>query len=329
MISEIAITPSLFEEAAQDDRDQWLDQLRKLGNVLFPEFSACPVVISDLYDGSWYPEIKARIDSVTDHTARPLCLDILKGLQNVRVTRKAMGDWPDNDLNWCDEAIAAHEEEPIDRIVTSRAVSVSSEKSAKIRFYDEMLDRGFWHGINASQPTPYSLPAQIGLLRKICFHSQWLALINPYGIASEDKFSKDLIESAFAFNGRSVPLIIELHVASPQNDSEQGKVNLVANFRQRLLGRGRPNIKPGDNVLIHFWNRDFKDRYLLGGGFINETKKRVRWGVAMQHVARESDQDSAPPSEWSLLNNESLSSRFNFFVSDRNSEKPSPIEVMQ
>jgi hypothetical protein len=70
MLAEFALTPSIFDEEAQDNTDEWLDDLRELGAGMFPRVSASPVMVSNLYDGSWRAIAHQMAQAVTDHRTR-------------------------------------------------------------------------------------------------------------------------------------------------------------------------------------------------------------------------------------------------------------------
>ena len=53
MLSEFALTPSIFDEEAQPDADLWREQLDRLLSNMFPNVSAWPVMVSNLHSGSW------------------------------------------------------------------------------------------------------------------------------------------------------------------------------------------------------------------------------------------------------------------------------------
>src|SRR5687767_10805274 len=98
MLAEFALTPSVFDEQAHADGETWRDQLRKLGNGMFPDTGAWPVMVSNLYDGSWHHLAVKTAKAITDHRARRLCEDLLENAAKTLVRRPAAcSDWPGDD----------------------------------------------------------------------------------------------------------------------------------------------------------------------------------------------------------------------------------------
>ncbi len=52
MLTEFAFTPSVFDESAHENPSQWCEQLRYLLLRMFPEATAFPVIIANLYEGA-------------------------------------------------------------------------------------------------------------------------------------------------------------------------------------------------------------------------------------------------------------------------------------
>src|SRR5208283_1537762 len=112
MLAEFAFTPSIFDESVHPDRDVWIEQIRELGSTLFPRTAAWPVMISNLYSGSWYHTALAIVKAINDPRVRVLCENILKNAASSLVLRPALGDWPgDDSVVWGREAIASHQAE--------------------------------------------------------------------------------------------------------------------------------------------------------------------------------------------------------------------------
>ena len=46
MLTEFALTPSIFDETMHPAADDWQEQLRELGTNMFPKVAASPVMMS-------------------------------------------------------------------------------------------------------------------------------------------------------------------------------------------------------------------------------------------------------------------------------------------
>ena len=317
MLTEFAFTPSIFDEDAHEDKEAWRDQLKELGRNMFPRVSAWPVVVSDLYAGSWSQIADQTVKLIKDERARVLCEGILQNMRKTLVNRPVCGEWPAEDIGWGREAIASDKNEAIERIVANSSTRTALlGESTMIRSLDEVENGGFWRGIATDASPRMIIHEQISLLKKLWMHSEWIALINPFSCGNEQDFALELIDVAF---GRSTDFgqpQFELH---GQDDKKW--VNIV----NQVTGR----LSSGQTVNMYHWPK-LLDRMVLAGTFSLESdgarKKNVRWGVAMSHVAHGSE-PNAPPTEWKLLRTEPLDYWFRKYVKEDAAIKPTPIPI--
>ncbi|HBN75947.1 MAG TPA: hypothetical protein DD473_09035 [Planctomycetaceae bacterium] len=332
MLSEFAFTPSVFDENAQEDKDAWREQIREINLAMFPRIGSWPIVISDLFEGGWSELVQSYVDNIEDHRSKTACQSLLTQGRKMLVKRPCCHDaWPgEDDAEWCREAQATDLIEPIDRIISTRnTIDLSHEEFHKIRCLDETNDSGFWNGISNDSPS-LKMIEQIDLLRKICLHSEWIAFINPYALGNELDFTEKLIRHALAKKEGFKSPHIEVHVMSPSRfdsaDNESSKKKAVKNF-QDCLGN---NFKASNTIQIYFWPK-LLDRIFIGGSFQQDSDgkrlKAPRWGVAMNHVARNDHSDNST-TEWKLLSKKSILDWFYKYVSDTDRQKPTPCELV-
>ncbi len=198
-----------------------------------------------------------------------------------------------------------------------------------IRSIDEVMDAGFWRGIESDASPRMVIAEQVKLLRKLCLHSEWIAVINAHGFGSEQDFSLQLLETAFRRPSSFGPIHVELHSEAPdvvdpiqRRASEEKQADNMRPKIQRFL-------KTPHKVDLYFWPK-LLDRVIVAGNFVKEsggtTRKRPRWGVSMNHVARGSE-PNIPPTEWKLLRPESLNDWFRKFVAEDAAGKSPAINV--
>ncbi len=328
MLSEFAFTPAIFDEAAHDDKVAWCDQLRELTSAMFPRTSVWPVVVSDLYSGSWSSHVLPYIEKIHDHRAKKYCQGLLTNMQRMLVVRHDCGDWPsEDDAAWCREAIATHAIEPIDRIVSVRTTKdSSSDDFAIVRCIDEVEDGGFWRDINSDASPRMVIAEQVQLLRKLCLHSEWVALINPYGFGMEQDFTVQLVALAMRRSTKFGKLHLELHVKEPEESDLQERSRKQQNVTGNMFRLIQPKVTAGNSVEFYFWPR-LLDRIVIAGNYVKQSdgnlRKSPRWGVSMSHVAHGTEPD-AVPTEWKLLRRDALDRWFRGFVSENAPGKPIP-----
>jgi len=331
MLHEFAFTPAIFDEDAHDDKEAWGEQLRELTAALFPRTSVWPIVISDLYNGSWSSHIFPYVENIADHRARKYCQGLLINMQRILVLRPDCGEWPnDNDAAWCREAVATNAFEPIDRIVTVRKTKDSlADASSIVRCIDEVEDGGFWRDINSDASPRMVVSEQVQVLRKLCLHSEWVAFINPYGFGHEQDFTIQLTELAMKRNRLFGNLTIELHVNEPEDRDPIERARKQQNVIGDMVRRITPKVTPGNTAELYFWPK-LLDRIIVAGNYVKQSggsmRKSPRWGVSMSHVARGNEPDAAP-TEWKLLRREALDRWFRQCVAENASHKPNPTIV--
>ncbi len=319
MLAEFALTPSIFDESAHSDQEEWREQLRELGSTMFPRTAAWPVMISNLYEGSWENEALTLMKSIKDQKARLLCSDILTNIAKTMVLRPACGEWPGDDPTaWAEEALASHDDFPMDRIIACKASYESlRSKSRSIRCIDEVQDSGFWKDVESSWSQTMKINDQILSLRKLCVHSGFVGLITPHiygGGDDETDFAIELIKSSFDRPKAYGPVEIEIHTEGPKDPTScdyEARLNNVVNG---IAIAFRRVLNPGQMVRLIVWPK-LLDRYLIAGvhtELLDGTRVRSpRWGVSMQHVARKSDERvTKPPTQWSLFTSKQLSDEF-------------------
>ena len=331
MLTEFAFTPSIFDEDAHDDKEAWRDQLKDLGRNMFPRVSAWPVVVSDLYAGSWNQVILKLVKTMRDDKARVICEGILKNIQKVLVSRPQCRDWPDEDIAWAREAVASNAIESIERIVSNNSTKCALHDEYKmIRSLDEVEGGSFWRDITSDAHPLMIIDDQIKLLRKLCMHSEWVALINPYTSGNEIDFALELLRTAKNRSAGFTSIKFELHTQEP-------KGNIDATVRQETLRKVTHFVsekvckilEASESVALFFWP-EFKERRPVAGTYTTDSdgnkQKRPRWGVSMNHVARGRYPDS-DPTHWNLLREEELGVWFRKYVIEDALQKPVPAMI--
>lgn len=332
MLSEFAFTPSIFDEDAHDDKEAWGEQLRELTSAIFPRTSVWPVVISDLYAGSWSSHIVPYIEKIDDHRAKKYCQGLLTNMKRMLVVRPECGDWPsEDDAAWCREAIATHAVETIDRIISVRRTKDSpGDDFSIVRCIDEVEDGGFWRDINADASPRMVIAEQVQLLRKLCLHSEWVALINPYGFGNEQDFTIQLTGLAMQRNTNFGKLTIELHANQPDDTNRVEQARKQQNVTNNVVRLITPKVTTGNVAELYFWPK-LLDRIIVAGNYVKQSggimRKSPRWGASMSHVAHGNDPDAAP-TEWKLLRRDALDRWFREYVAENASGKPAPTQIV-
>jgi len=299
MLTEIAMTPHVFDAASNPDTEAWLECLGRVGQGFFPLSAPSPVIAANLQDGGWIEEVKTTIGRITDHRVRVKAQQVASRLKDIVVSRPTVNYWPDDEKQWAEEAVGSHRAEPIGRIVMTDRLHQGYQAGGVIcHALQSVCDDGFWTDIRNARQVPMDIPTQVGFLRPICVHSQYLALKLPHAEGSDDDetpFAAEVIGSAFR-RPRGFPAVkVELHI---NGERYRGNfTSLFHNIRHSLATK----VPAGGEVLLCAW-RGFIDRKLIAGVFresAGQLLRSPRWGVGFQHVAR--PHDNRPPTGWWLI----------------------------
>jgi hypothetical protein len=324
MLTEFALTPSVFEQDAQVDLELWREQLRDLGNRMFPVVSAWPVMVSDLHAGSWHELAKQTVKSITDQKARFLCQGILENSAKVLVTRPSVADWPSTAVEWGKEAIDSHAAEPIERIVSCKpAYDVLSANCNFIRCITEVPDAGFWKDVSADQSPPMKILDQVRMLRKLCVHSEFLCLITPHiygGSDDETDFAIEIIRSTFRRPEGFRKPQIEVHTEAYEPDTAASEYTAKLGRLINAVGRSlQTALRAGETIRLVIWPK-LLDRLVIAGVYAEATggigRRSPRWGISMNHIARRRDEKAAAFTEWKLLKRDSFGRWFDQYCRD-------------
>src|SRR5438105_3705658 len=91
MLTELALTPDIFDPSRNGSRWEWEEQLRRLMWRILPRGQASPVVISDLCHGAWYHEVLNAVKNMEDPNARVFAQNVVNGLKKNWLVRSIRG----------------------------------------------------------------------------------------------------------------------------------------------------------------------------------------------------------------------------------------------
>jgi hypothetical protein len=310
MLTEIALTPHVFDQESNPDTDRWLDWLYELGRNIAPRTAAAPVMTSDLFDGNWQHETLGIVQTISDHRAKDRVQRILQQIRKLCVPRPAESSWPQDESDWANEAAASHRREPLGRIVLTNDMFRNFQAGGcPCHPLRSVETDAFWDGIQSHGPVPMDIPSQIALLRPLCVHSDYLALRSPHIRGTSDDetpFAARLIASACNRPPGYGQPHIDLHLDGTTVVNHQRCTanfsNLVGNI-SHILQR---HVPAGTNVHCYFWP-NFIKRVLIAGLLQQSGGANVRyprWGVELAHIAR--PKDTRPSEPWGLVQQKNL-----------------------
>jgi hypothetical protein len=308
MLCEFALTPQLFDDQRNSGDPNWKEHLRELGRSMFPRNAASPVVVSDLYDSSWQHVFKETVEAIKDEAAKDLARGFLSMILDATVMRPAIGNWPADEDDWAQEAIATNGVEPLKRIVvTDQTYRVVQHQGAVAVKLSQVGRPACWQDILAGRSLPLDIAVQVAALRSMLIHADFIALISPHvrgERGDETDFMVALTRSLAKCNWPRPNLIVDLHVEAPDrtaaSDFESRWKNVLANVRT-TFAPVRPMV---NRIRVFAWPKVLS-RYIFGGRVADVNgailPAATRWAISTPHIARTGDRPDADAPFWHLL----------------------------
>jgi len=313
MFAEIALTPQVFDEHSNTDKDLWLESLYELGRGIFPRIAACPVIISDLYGGGWCDLVKNNLDDIVDHRVKRRVMEIYQQMKNYLSKRPSELSWPDDEEGWVKEINCSHGKEAFSRIMLSDVCFqgyVSDGKPVHSINHANEERSGFWDCIRSDGDVEMDINKQISLLRPICLHADYMALRTTYvagGDDDETAFVATLIESACNRpSGYHELAFFELHL-------DGSRIENFDTVTHNIVEKIRECLSKHVELRVYYWPH-FTDRELVAGHF-SDGKKYQRWGISFNHIARPIDRSGS--TRWHIIRQRDLENIMVDTASDR------------
>ena len=173
LLAEYALTPGVFDATSYSSDEVCGLHLQRLKEVLLEEG-----LVRDLRAGEW-----ARSFLPESQPCHPRGKELLKKL----VTQKrlvsslpALQHVPDDDSEWCDEAVASHALRAVTGIVTTDATATSRVGSTLISSISKLTSAAWWTSRSPSILLGRTFADYSAALDLVLQHSNSLIFIDPY-----------------------------------------------------------------------------------------------------------------------------------------------------
>jgi hypothetical protein len=314
MLNEFAFTPSVFDETCHQDIAKLCEQLRQIGNLLSSssENGRPPIVIADLYSGSWYEKTQQCIMSNKDSTVKGLSRDILAMLHDLKKKRpRVLTHSPQLDSRqWGKEAIASHKDEAIDKIVFCE--KIYEELGTNHENVFKLGSPGISKGISSQKMVRFSLTSQLKVLRKFCIHSEFVIVRTPYLLADgpEIKFLKGFIkmfQKECKFRNVKGEICI---LTAPKDEFPPDKVAMTMDNSEKATLKVLNTFQLSQVDVSVFFGKKFLNRFLSFGDFVSQGDDRPpvrknKWLIAVDHTAGTDREEKEKHSWFNLLQKKS------------------------
>ncbi len=299
MLTEIALTPQVFESQNNLPPETWRRHLNEFGGRLRYYGDACPVVFANLRAGAWLKEIARRVMQIKDFNTRTTVETILTRVKELALERKclAQGGFDASELAWVREAVR-QPELPIHRVVASlmnfATISKELKEPSSLCRLGDLSEERFWENVDRVRSPTMTFKGQIEVLRPLLNHAEFLIILNPYAFSNEGEWVRQVVRAALDRSGP--PPDIEVQTPCRDKVGNDDETRDWQNSPEvKWLERSFRNVlKPGEQVTLAIRSPLFEKQNLihrrLFAGMLPQTdtgvKRSLRWAVDLGHVAR-------------------------------------------
>lgn len=255
LLDEYAIIPDVFDPRSYSSPELAAVLITSLRKPLTEDG-----VVANLRNGEWLNMINGSLPDYHQR-AKGLIADLVK-LKRVMLRPIAQAGICETSLDWCKEALASNEAEPLTGIVVSQDL-VGQIKWLKgpIQTIDLLHTAGWWRPGAFSLKTPRTIDAYVNVLHPALRHANSVMLIDPYLDPSEARYA-GVAQILGSMAGRAPSPLIEIHRVvswgSGGGRKPRDKTFLEGRFAQLSHALNGMGLK----AQVHIWD-DFHDRFLL------------------------------------------------------------------
>ena len=290
LFSEYAVTPDVFNESCYESPILCDNYFRQLHEVFLSEG-----IVRNLRNGEWQ---KFFLSPSPWHSRVKHLLVELEKEGRLMPSDPSLDYRPQNDRDWCDEALASHENLPLHGIIVSEAIRGIYQKKKQKQLVESVNRLSFpncrWWS-PGDRSNSIRLKRNINEYKKaltlILRHANSIMFIDPYIDPTLSHYAS-FIQLLKAVGERSPKPSVEIHCkirrGSGQRAPAWNKEKMKTIFRENL----EPVLEIFKKIEILVWD-DFHDRYLisnLGGilmsnGFDTSTdSSRTTWARLGRNV---------------------------------------------
>jgi len=254
LISEYAFTPNVFEKESYSSEEVAFLHFQEFKNVLLNQ-----AIVRNLRDGEW---LKTFNDNTRSWHLR--AKELLKKLikQNrLNLFPAVLPDIPQNDDNWCKEALASHENEPLDGIITTDVVSNNFRGIPEVAPFDKLSTTQWWKQGPSVRPER-TIEAYMEHLRIILQCANSIMFIDPHLDPTRRGYRKFIKLIEIICTRKRHPLI-EIHRVCYEGSGPGRQIIDIGEWEKRFNSLLQPIVTKADlSIEVSIWD-DFHDRCMI------------------------------------------------------------------
>lgn len=255
LLYEYALTPDIFDKSFYAHEDVGTARFEHLKDIFLEEALA-----RNLRNGEWLSIFKN--DSRLWHHRGIELIKKMAKQNRLRAAAAALPDVPDNDVEWCKEALASHGIQPLTGILTSRHIIDEIGPDSILGGMDRLGSATCWTCRSSSVRLRRCLPDYKSHLQLVMSTANSIMLIDPHLDPTQRRYDSILPLLLLTEHRNPAPLI-EVHriisVGSGRNTQIINSTEWERRFHQEW-GAALNDVNMKVEILI--WD-DFHDRYLI------------------------------------------------------------------
>ncbi|MCX7001919.1 MAG: hypothetical protein NTV22_01440 [bacterium] len=255
LIEEYALTPDVFDVSSYSSAEVCLLHLEKIKEVLLLEG-----VVRNLRNGLWASQFC--------HSSRNWHLrgmEILKKLvqQNrLRVSPPVLPVCPEDDTQWCAEAVQSHYRLNLHGIITTSSVGNVFKSEDVVSTIDKLGAAPWWSQRGPSARLRKSLRDYRAHTELILQHANSIMFIDPYLDPSLNRY-RDFTELLALAAGRTPRPLFEIHRVCYESSGRSRVIINKCEWERRFQQHLEPALKRYSlSAEVFIWD-DFHDRYVI------------------------------------------------------------------
>jgi len=284
LLSEYALIPDVFDSTSYSTDEVGRIQLQYLKEILLNEG-----LVRDLWDGAWR--------SFFSNNVRPWHYrgkELLKKLivqSRLREFPSILTKKPQTDHEWCKEALASHEKEPLVGIVATKNVAENYKNSVVVPI-DRLSTDPWWKRRSPSVRLKRTLKEYKDNLQLILQCANSIMFIDPHLDPSKRRY-QDFSSLLCVAGSRSPAPLIEIHRVCYYGSGPNRQLIDPLNWRKRFHDAWADTLRRANlSVEVFIWD-NFHDRYVISNLV----------GISMQN-GFDTTSDSKSKTTWTRLGRE-------------------------
>jgi len=262
MLVEYALIPDIFDSSNYSSPELCDVHLQHLKQPLLEE-----AIVRDLCDGGWRKRFNN--EAIILH---PRAKELIKKLvtQNrLRYFPSVEISSPQSDFEWCKEAIASHQQEPLDGIISTNDTTQRFNKSETVLSSIQKLNNAKWWKERSPSVRPHrNIEDYLKYLHKILNQANHIMFIDPHLDPTRPSY-KGFVNILCSIRQTLTPSL-EIHRVSHTGSVKDKKYPTEQEWKDCFYkGLHQPLIEIGLSAHVFIWDipkwdeLEFHDRYLI------------------------------------------------------------------